>query len=85
MQPTSANAANAKVWDPNQPEWVKQKNLREIATIRESQKNGLVQHKFYGVDSSNNQELFVSPGENMFFTHTLVNSTEKVISYNVVI
>jgi len=33
----------------------------------------------YGTDCSNNKELFVIPGENMFFTHMLINNTDNEI------
>jgi hypothetical protein len=36
------SAASASIEDPNQPEWLKHKSLREIEVIRETKKSEIV-------------------------------------------
>jgi hypothetical protein len=52
----------ASVEDPNQPDWLKKKSLREIEMIRETKKNDII-HRVLGDGSGANvKTLAVTPG-----------------------
>lgn len=58
--------------DPSQPDWVKIKNLREVATVREAATQKIVSQAM-GAYFNENQVIHLIPGQISFFTLTLTN------------
>lgn len=60
---TMGNASiNSSIEDPQQPEWLKHKSLREIEIIRETKKNEIVNKLLNDTINSNVKQLHVTPG-----------------------
>jgi len=60
--------------DPSQPDWMKFKNLREIATIREAKKTELVTQMLHERSNGNYRTLYAMPGHNAFVTIPILNN-----------
>lgn len=72
---TMGNAASsASIEDPNQPEWLKHKSLREIEVIRETKKSEIVSQMLHDKASNNVRTMHVSPGQNSFITIPVLNN-----------
>ena len=70
-----SGAGAASIEDPQQPEWLKVKSLREIEVIRETKKSEIVSQMLHDRASNNVRTLNVTPGHNSFLTiPILINS-----------
>lgn len=70
---------NISVEDPNQPEWLKKKSLREIEIIRETKKQDIVSQVLgeSGSGMNNVKTLAVTPGELAFLSIPIKNDLNQ--------
>lgn len=81
-QTAGVTTAGMSVEDPSQPDWLKHKSLREIEVIRETKKDLLV-NNLIGGEGEGSTTMYITPGENNFFTHELRNGSSQSIIYTV--
>jgi len=75
---------NSEKYEMSAPDWVKQKSLEEIKLIRDAKKSIMLENMDMQVNDRNSvKKLFVTPGENQFFTVPITNNTDRAIVYNV--
>ena len=81
---TMGNAAqSASIEDPRQPEWMKHKSLREIETIRETNKANIL-NQLFGVDTDNaDYTLSVTPGQIKFLPIPIMNQGDQKAVFSV--
>ena len=65
------------------PDWKKEKSLREIELIRDAKKSIMLEKMDLKVNEEGTKKLFITPGENQFFTVPIKNLTDAIIVYNV--
>jgi hypothetical protein len=81
-QTAGVTTSGMSVEDPSQPDWLKHKSLREIEVIRETKKD-LIVNNLFGGEGQGSTTMYITPGENNFFTHELRNGSSQSIIYTV--
>lgn len=63
--------------DPNQPEWLKKKSLREIEVIRETKKSDILHQVLGDSSGANVKSLSVTPGQLSFLSVPISNQLNQ--------